>query len=167
MKLFRVIVGLLLCYQTQAQTDFININQFTINGNTYKVRYEPNIWLYITNIADNMKQTPGERDCAWWENSPVDIIASNRKVEMLVVNMLPVSRKQAFEAKNEHLEMGIRIDGSRKIKEIIFSLSPQTILTRDEIYQIEQTLKNKEVIMDSKYPCNFNWLYFDTKIKLW
>ena len=84
-----------------------------------------------------------------------------------MLNNLPISRKRAFAVNEEHLEMGIIIGGDNKIKEIIFSLSPQTILTRDEIYQIETTLKNKEVIMDNRYPCNFNWLHFSTKIRLW
>lgn len=167
MKIFKIIIGLLWCYQVQAQTNFTGISQFTSNNNTYKIDYKPNIWLLVTNTADNLRKTPATEDCAWWVNFPVNVNVSNDKIESLVVNMLPVSRKQAFEAKNEYLEMGIIIGGDNKIKEIIFSLSPKTILTRDEIYQIESTLKNKEVIMDSKYPCNFNWLHFSTKIRLW
>jgi hypothetical protein len=167
MKIFGIIMGLLLCIEAQAQTNFIGINQFTSNGNTYNVDYEPNTWLYVENGMNFMRNTNQVIDCQYWNNFPVNVNTSKSRIESLVLNILPSSRKRVFAANEEYLEMGIVIGGDNKIKEIIFSLSPQTILTRDEIYQIETTLKNKEVIMDNRYPCSFNWLHFRTKIRLW
>lgn len=168
MKLIRIFVLLFFAHCTFAQSNFTGITEFTIGQETYEVDLQ-SYWLKVHNTSHNLRNTPIQADCYWYmgyDEVPLDFIATANLLESIIKNSLSPARRRAFARNNERLKMHIRFDNEYKIKEIVFDLALNTILTREEIHSFEMLLKNKTLIKNSRRNCNFNWLFFETRIDL-
>ena len=168
MKLLKIFLLLFFAQYTFAQSNFMGISQFTIGQETYKVDLQ-SYWLKVRNTSHNLLNTPIQADCYWYmgyDEVPLDFIATANFLENIIKNSLSPTRRRAFAGNNEHLKMHIKFDSEYKIKEIVFDLALNTILTREEIHGFEMLLKNKTLIKHPRRNCNFNWLFFETRIDL-
>jgi hypothetical protein len=144
MKNIFLIIVLFLSTKAFSQGQF-NTPTFTYNGQIYKVsNTSRSVYVKNTNHiyldTSPMLRPPagGEKYCTETE-FPVDHQDFNLKVRALIPTLFTKQRRVAL---NEAIFIiVVAPSGSTQVTEVIFELNPNTKLTHEEIYKMEQAIK--------------------------
>jgi hypothetical protein len=165
MKKILLLFLFLVSFQAFSQGQFDDPS-FTFNGQIYRVRkYNHSIMIRNSNqtlygSGSNLRVREVERYCSDTE-FPVKYKDIGDK--LVALNPVLFSQERRLELKQNKDMIDLTLIASaetRQIVEVVFWLNSNTILTREEIYRMEQAYKTLKVALYPYNPnnCTFNYL---------
>ncbi len=174
MKKVLLCILILTNLQAFSQGQF-DVSSFTYNGQTYNVEKFASGSFFIRNSnqvlygsGSNLRAVEVERYCSDTE-FPIDHQDISDKLKALNPTLFSKQRRVVLEANREFIELTLIASAqTRQIVEVVFSLKSNTMLTREEIYKMEQAYKNLYLKLRPYNPnnCTFNYLVANTGVSI-
>lgn len=141
------------------------LTEFTVNSNVYKIENNNSYYLSISNsnnVLRNQKIMYPKSDCYKISLKQIE----QEKIFNIFRNIFSSSRKQDFQ--NERFMMILLyVSETGLVKEVLFRVPFNSTITTQEIYSLESSIKNLQLILpDENYCLGISYRIYGRYIKI-